>query len=971
MSDKSDHHLSCISIRGANEHNLKNIDIDIPRHKLVVISGVSGSGKSSLAFDTIYSEGRRRYMESLSLYARQFLENHNKPDVKYIGGLSPAIAIDQKGSSKNSRSTVATATEIYDYIRVLFASIAVPYSPFTGKMIKKQNVHSMMKSILELPSGSGIDIFAPIARGVKGSFRKELVHLKKQNFAAVHIDGKVYSFDDLPILDKSQDHYIDVLVGSVVIDEDEANQKLKSDILVALREGRGVVKVVINSLVNDQQECSYKVGEQLLFSERFACPESGFVIGNIEPRLFSFNNPYGACPKCNGAGTELYFNPDLIIADQNLSITGKAIAPWVASSGKSSIASSKEVKFYMQMLEALAQHYKFDVNAPWSCLSNEVKDIIMYGSKGEEVRFYYDNGFTTKLLSEPFIGVIPYLIGKLEELGSSRANELLKSYQSVRDCSSCHGHRLRQEALCIKILGYNVGEIASMNIDQSIECCTKLKQELSPKDLAISKQVIEEIEKRLIALKNVGLHYLTLNRRMSTLSGGEIQRIKLVTQIGSALSGVLYVLDEPSIGLHQKDNAKLLQTLKYLRDLGNSVVVVEHDIETIQHSDYLIDIGPGAGTHGGNVIAHGTPYEVSQDPNSITGKYISGQYEIVRPDLIRSSDPKRMLSIRGANGHNLKNIDVDIPLSLFTVVTGVSGSGKSTLIIKTLYHAVMRKLHDSDLVSAPYDHIAGLEHIDKVIEVDQSPIGRTPRSNPATYIGVFGCIRDLFASLPESQAMHYTSSRFSFNVKEGVCESCEGDGVVKVEMHFLSDILIECEECHGKRYNRDTLQIKYMGKSIADVLSMTIDEAVQFFSDQSTIYQKLLALQKVGLGYMKMGQSATTISGGEAQRIKLAKELSKKSGGNTLYILDEPTTGLHSHDISRLLKVLHQLVDDNNTVIVIEHNLDVIKNADYIVDIGPSGGDDGGYVMATGSPRDIAEVAESATGQYLKKMFDD
>ncbi len=935
-----------IKVRGAKEHNLKNVNIDIPKNKLVVITGLSGSGKSSLAFDTIYAEGQRRYVESLSSYARQFLQMQNKPEVESISGLSPAIAIDQKTTSRNPRSTVGTITEIYDYLRLLYARIGVPYSPATGLPIKSQTPVQIVDAILEQPLGTKIYVLAPIVRGAKGEHRKELLQFRKHGYQRARIDGIVYELDDLPVMDKNKKHDIEILVDRLVI-ENDINVRLNESVEAALKIGEGLLFVEI---IEEERT--------LVFSEKFSCPVSGFQINEIEPRIFSFNSPFGACPKCQGIGVELYFEPSLIIPDYTASLNEDAIAPW----------KSSKTKYQMQTLACLADHFKFSLDYPFEKLSKEVQEIILYGSGEEEVTFNYTDGMRKQTITKPFEGVIPGLNKTLQD-NKDWMEEELKSFQRERKCQSCNGHRLKTESLCIKVADHNIGEVSNMTIDNALDWFVNLPTKLNNTHNKIADRVLREIRERLGFLNNVGLEYLTLSRESGTLSGGESQRIRLASQIGSGLTGVLYVLDEPSIGLHQRDNDKLIKTLKRLRELGNTVIVVEHDHETMMCADHLVDIGPGAGVHGGMVVAEGTPEEVRDNPESITGQYLKGTKFIAIPKTTRKWQEDRVIALTGAKVNNLKNIDMKLPLGTFTCVTGVSGGGKSSLIIHTLYKAIIKKLDKANVIPGAYDTISGIEYIDKVIEIDQSPIGRTPRSNPATYTGAFNAIRDWFVELPDSKARGYKVGRFSFNVKGGRCESCQGDGVIKIEMHFLPDVYVKCEECDGARYNRSTLEIKYKNHSISEVLSLTVDDALELFLNIPAIAEKLKALKDVGLGYIKIGQSATTLSGGEAQRIKLAKELSKRSTGRTLYILDEPTTGLHTDDVNKLLKVLHKLVDLGNTALVIEHNLDVIKTADYIIDVGPEGGAKGGKIVATGTPQDIINVKESITGFYLKDYY--
>ncbi len=955
-----------IRVRGAKEHNLKNIDVEIPKNKLVVITGPSGSGKSSLAFDTIYAEGQRRYVESLSSYARQFLNIQDKPDVESITGLSPAIAIDQKTTSRNPRSTVGTVTEIYDYLRLLYARVGVPYSPATGLPIESQTVSQMVDKILELPEGTKILLMAPIVRGHKGEYKKQLQELQKKGFERVRVDGTVHLIDEVPPMDKNKKHDIEVVVDRLVVNKDLGNRLPGSiETALGLSEGLVLVEVVSCESIVVSKKADKKTSHQplttnhLLFSTKYACPISGFTLSEIEPRLFSFNSPYGACPECDGLGQEMFFDPDLVIPDTSLPLADKAIAPW----------ANAQTKYYIQTLDGLAQHYKFSLATPFQDLPKEIKEMILYGSGDEEVRILYTEGARQFHNEKPYEGVIPSLERRWKETESEWMREEIAKYKTASHCAACGGHRLKPEALCVKIGGKHIGETTMLSIDKAAEWFKTLESKLTKKQKEIAGKILKEINERLSFLVNVGLDYLSLARESGTLSGGEAQRIRLASQIGSGLTGVLYVLDEPSIGLHQCDNQRLIGTLKHLRELGNTVIVVEHDEETMRSSDYLIDMGPAAGIHGGQVVAEGTPSQVAKNKNSLTGQYLAGVKEIPLPGKRRSISKQKSIGIRGASGNNLKSINVDIPLGVFCSVAGVSGGGKSTLVIETLYKAINRRLHSSKEHPAPHTAITGLEFIDKVIEIDQSPIGRTPRSNPATYTGAFTPIRDWFAGLPESKGRGYQPGRFSFNVKGGRCEACQGDGLIKIEMHFLADVYVKCDVCHGKRYNRETLEIQYKGKSIADVLEMTVDEAVTFFAAQTTIREKMLAMQEVGLGYIGVGQSATTLSGGEAQRIKLARELSKRATGRTLYILDEPTTGLHTDDIQKLLAVLHKLVDSGNTVLVIEHNLDVLKTSDWIIDIGPGGGNKGGEVVAIGTPEDIARSKASATGRFLAPLL--
>ncbi len=944
-----------IKVRGAKEHNLKNVNVDIPRNKFVVITGLSGSGKSSLAFDTIYAEGQRRYVESLSSYARQFLHLQDKPDVESVSGLSPAIAIDQKTTSKNPRSTVGTITEIYDYLRLLYARVGVPYSPATGLPIKNQTISEMIDAIHDLPKGSKLYILAPIIRGQKGEFRREILDLRKQGFGRLVINNEIYEIDNLPKFDKNKKHNIEVIVDRISLEGDLGN-RLADSLEIALKLADGIVYVEIVDLPNGL-ETNLTKGSKIIFSEKYSCPVSGFQIIEIEPRIFSFNSPFGACPKCEGLGKELFLDKELIIPDGKISIKDGAIAPW----GK--ISS----KFFLETLKALASHYKFSLDTPFVELPNAIQQVLLHGSGDEIIDFQYHDGSKSQTIQQPFAGIIPSLQEKERKAESSLVKEELLKYKADHKCTSCTGYRLKTESLCIKIADHHIGQISAMSILQLQQWFNQLDKQLNKRQMAIAERILKEIKERLQFLMNVGLEYLALSRESGTLSGGESQRIRLASQIGSGLSGVLYVLDEPSIGLHQRDNARLIETLKNLRDLGNTVLVVEHDEETMYESDHIIDVGPGAGIHGGHIVAQGTIEEIKQCADSITGSYLSGKQFIEVPTNTRVSSSGKVIALTGAVSNNLQDVNVTIPLSSFTAITGVSGSGKSSLIIHTLYKAALKFLEPSSKIfPGEYKSITGLEYIDKVIDINQSPIGRTPRSNPATYTGAFTHIRDWFAELPAAKTRGYKVGRFSFNVKGGRCESCQGDGLIKIEMHFLPDIYVKCDVCNGDRYNRETLEIKYKDKSISDVLRMTVDDAMSFFEKVPLIYEKLVTLNEVGLGYIKIGQSATTLSGGEAQRIKLAKELSKRSTGKTLYILDEPTTGLHIDDINKLLKVLHKLVDMGNTVVVIEHNLDVVKTADYVIDVGPEGGDKGGCIVATGTPKDIACCNESHTGRYLK-----
>jgi excinuclease ABC subunit A len=954
-----------IAIRGAREHNLKNIEVEIPRDQLVVFTGLSGSGKSSLAFDTIYAEGQRRYVESLSAYARQFLEMMQKPDVDQIDGLSPAISIEQKTTSRNPRSTVGTVTEIYDYMRLLWARIGVPYSPATGLPIESQTVSQMVDRILALPEGTRLYLLAPVVRGRKGEYRKELADWMKRGYQRVKIDGKFYEIAEAPALDKKFKHDLDVVVDRIVVRPDIATRLADSlEQCLKLADGMAVAEFADDPTApQEKAKKGAKIHDtsgpqRLLFSEKFACPVSGFTIPEIEPRLFSFNNPFGACPACGGLGVEQHIDADLVIPDKEATLRKGAIAPWARSSSP----------YYTQTLQALGKHYRFTLDTKWKDLPKKVQDAILYGSGEDDIRFTYDDGMRSYQTKKPFEGVVTNLERRWRETESEWAREEISKYFTDIPCAACKGHRLKPEALCVKVGGLQIGEVADMSVKRAGEWFTELPKHLTPKQNEIAVRVLKEIRERLRFLVDVGLEYLTLARASGTLSGGESQRIRLASQIGSGLTGVLYVLDEPSIGLHQRDNARLLETLKRLRDLGNTVIVVEHDEDAIRTADHVLDIGPGAGIHGGEIIAQGTPDDIMASPASLTGKYLTGELTVPLPER-RVRDPRRMLKVIGARGNNLKNVTAEIPLGLFTCVTGVSGGGKSTLLVDTLYKAVARKLNGASEGPAPHDRIEGLEHLDKVIDIDQSPIGRTPRSNPATYTGAFTPIREWFAGLPESRARGYEPGRFSFNVKGGRCEACEGDGVIKIEMHFLPDVYVTCDICKGKRYNRETLEVTFKGKSIADVLDMTVEEAAEFFKAVPRVRNTLETLHRVGLDYVHVGQQATTLSGGEAQRVKLAKELSKRATGRTLYILDEPTTGLHFHDVKKLLEVLHELTDQGNTVVVIEHNLEVIKTADWIIDLGPEGGDGGGEIVAVGSPEDIVTAKRSYTGRFLAPVL--
>lgn len=933
-----------IHVQGAREHNLKNITVDMPRDQLVVITGVSGSGKSSLAFDTIYAEGQRRYVESLSAYARQFLELMQKPDVDLIEGLSPAISIEQKTTSKNPRSTVGTVTEIYDYLRLLFARVGVPYSPATGKPITAQTVSQMVDRILEMKEDTRLYLLAPIVRGRKGEYKKELMDLQKRGFQRVKIDGEIYDIEDAPKLNKKIKHDLAVVVDRLVVKKsDEISARLAGSLETALSLTDGLA-------ITENADTK----EETVFSAKFACPVSGFTIDEIEPRLFSFNNPFGACPVCDGLGRKMYFDVSMVVPDPSLSLADGAIAPW----------ANKSTNYYEQTLQGVVHHFKKSMRTPFEELPQKVQDAVLYGTD-DDVEITYDDGIRTYTANKPFEGVIPNMERRWLETDSDYVRNDLERFQSSKECDSCGGYRLKQEALVVKIDDHHIGQVASLSIKSCLGWVENLHKKLNKKQMEIGERVIKEITERLTFLNNVGLDYLTLSRMAGTLSGGESQRIRLASQIGSGLTGVLYVLDEPSIGLHQRDNDRLLTTLKRLRDLGNSVIVVEHDEDAMRQADYLIDMGPAAGVHGGEVVAAGTPEKVFAHKTSLTAQYMRGEKSIAVPMERREPKKDQVLKIINATGNNLKNVSVDIPLGVFTCITGVSGSGKSTLTIETLYKSLAVRLNKAREFPAPCKDIKGMEFLDKVIDIDQSPIGRTPRSNPATYTGAFGPIRDWFAGLPESKARGYSPGRFSFNVKGGRCEACQGDGMIKIEMHFLPDVYVQCDVCKGHRYNRETLDIKFKNKSIADVLDMTVEEGLNFFKAIPSVKNKLDMLHQVGLGYIKIGQQAPTLSGGEAQRVKLAKELSKRATGRTVYILDEPTTGLHFDDIQKLLKVLQQLTDQGNSVIVIEHNLDVIKTADWVIDLGPEGGDGGGEILAVGTPEDIAKVKNSHTGQYL------
>ena len=938
-----------IQVRGAREHNLQDISVDIPRDSLVVLTGLSGSGKSSLAFDTIYAEGQRRYVESLSAYARQFLEMMQKPDIDLIEGLSPAISIEQKTTSRNPRSTVGTVTEIYDYMRLLWARVGVPYSPATGLPIKSQTVTEMVDQIASLADGTRIYLLAPIVRGRKGEYRRELMNLQAAGFQRVRVDGEMLEMDNLPPLDKKKKHDISLVVDRLVIrkDDDELLTRLADSVEVTLKHSEGLVTVL-----------EADSNKEHIYSANFSCPESGFTIEEIEPRLFSFNNPFGACPHCDGLGTARHFDWQLVVPDASKTLRQGAIAPWASA------------KYYFQTLVSLGKHYGFDTDTPFNKIPERMQNAILYGSGDEPVVIEYDDGLRSyRTNNRPFEGVIPNLERRLRETESAWAREEIGKYLATHDCDDCGGKRLKPEALAVKIAKKDIADIASLSIGEATAWFSSVHKSLTKQENTIASRILKEINERLSFLTNVGLSYLTLGRASGTLSGGESQRIRLASQIGSGLTGVLYVLDEPSIGLHQRDNDRLLQTLRRLRDLGNTVLVVEHDEEAIMAADYVIDMGPGAGVHGGLIVAEGKPEKILKSPKSLTGKYLAGTKEIPIPITRRKPQKGKAITLTKASGNNLKKVNASFPIGLLTCVTGVSGSGKSTLVIETLWKTMARRINNAREIPAALEKIEGLHAIDKVVDIDQSPIGRTPRSNPATYTGAFTPIREWFASMPEAKARGYAPGRFSFNVKGGRCETCQGDGLIKIEMHFLPDIYVTCDTCKGKRYNRETLEILWQGRSIADILDMTVEDGLKVFKAVPSIREKLETMHKVGLSYIKIGQQATTLSGGEAQRIKLSKELSKRATGRTVYILDEPTTGLHFEDIRKLLDVLQELVESGNTVIVIEHNLDVIKTADWVIDIGPEGGDGGGKIIATGTPEDIAKNKSSITGAYLERLF--
>ncbi len=953
--------MDTIRVKGAREHNLQNVNVDIPRHSLTVITGLSGSGKSSLAFDTIYAEGQRRYVESLSSYARQFLELMQKPDVDTIEGLSPAISIEQKTTSRNPRSTVGTVTEIYDYMRLLFARVGTPYSPTTGLPIEAQTVSQMVDRVMAMPEGTRLYLLAPIVRGRKGEYKKELQDFARRGFQRVRIDGEMYDLEDAPDLDKKFKHDIEIVVDRLVVKEGIAS-RLADSFETALGLADGIAYVDDAEAKPETAKKSKKGGikdhvpeGRTVFSAKFACPISGFTIDEIEPRLFSFNNPFGACPSCDGLGTEMFFDAELVVPDDSKTLNQGAIAPWAGSSSK----------YYAQTLESLAKHYKFRLDQKWSEMDKKHRDILLFGSGSQTVLMKYKDGSKSYEINKPFEGVVPNMERRWRETDSNWVRDELQRYQTIASCETCLGKRLKPEALAVKIDKRDISDVCDLSIDEAATWFQSLDKKLTRKQIEIARRILREINDRLHFLQNVGLEYLSLSRSSGTLSGGESQRIRLASQIGSGLTGVLYVLDEPSIGLHQRDNERLLKTLVRLRDIGNTVIVVEHDEEAIRAADYVVDMGPRAGIHGGHVVAAGLPADILACEESLTGRYLSGKEQIPLPASRRPGKKGQKLTLTGASSHNLRSVDVSLPLGTMICVTGVSGGGKSSLIIETLYKALARRLMNAREIPGPHDELKGLEFLDKVVDIDQSPIGRTPRSNPATYTGAFTPIRDWFANLPESKTRGYAPGRFSFNVKGGRCEACQGDGVIKIEMHFLPDVYVECDVCKGARYNRETLEIKFRGKSIAEVLDQTVDEAADFFKAVPSIRDKMLTLQRVGLGYIHLGQQATTLSGGEAQRVKLAKELSRRATGKTVYILDEPTTGLHFDDVRKLLEVLDALVEQGNTVIVIEHNLEVIKTADWIVDLGPEGGIKGGQIVAQGTPEDVAKVKASYTGQYL------